>query len=99
MNPDTSSHPAILKSIQTAAQAIGVKGVAAAGTQPEEFEQSFEAMTRERIEALILAPDTFYLGQRRRYADLALKNRMPTMFPFREQVAAGGLDELRTEPR
>jgi putative ABC transport system substrate-binding protein len=91
MNPDTSSHPAILKSLQTAAQAIGVRVLPLQARNPEEFEQSFEAMTRERIEALILAPDTFYLGQRRRYADIALKNRMPTMFPFREQVEAGGL--------
>jgi hypothetical protein len=54
-------------------------------------ERGFDAMRRERTEAVILAPDTFYIGQRRQYAELALKNRMPTMFPFREQVEAGGL--------
>jgi putative ABC transport system substrate-binding protein len=91
MNPDTSSHPAILKSVQAAAQTIGVKVLPLQARNPEDFERSFEAMTRERIEALILAPDTFYIWQRRQYATLALKHRMPTMFPFREQVEAGGL--------
>jgi putative ABC transport system substrate-binding protein len=91
MNPDTSSHPAILKSVQAAAQTIGVRVLPLQARNPGEFERGFDVMKRERIEAVILAPDTFYIGQRRQYAELALKNRMPTMFSFREQVEAGGL--------
>jgi putative ABC transport system substrate-binding protein len=91
MNPDTSSHPAILKSVQAAAQRIGVRVLPLHARNPGEFERGFDVMRRERTEAVILAPDTFYIGQRRQYAELALKNRMPTMFSFREQVEAGGL--------
>ena len=35
--------------------------------------------------------EPFYLHRRRRIAELALKNRMPTIFPFREHVDAGGM--------
>ena len=32
-----------------------------------------------------------FLSERRRLVDLAAKNRLPTVFPFREFVDAGGL--------
>ena len=91
MNPDTQSHHAILKSVQSAAQGIGIKVLPLAARDEQEVRRSLDAMVRERVEAAIVAPDTFIIGQRAHFADLALEHRMPTMFAVREQVTAGGL--------
>ena len=90
-NPGNSSHPAILKSLQTAAQQVGIKVLPMDARTPEEIERGFAMMKRERAEAVIVAADGFFVGQRRRIAELAAKNRTPSMYAFREHVGAGGL--------
>ena len=47
-------------------------------------------MTRERAGALIVLPDSLF-AEARRIAELALKNRLPTMFGTGDSVEAGGL--------
>ena len=90
-NPGNSFHPANLKSIQAAAQQVGIKVLPVDARAPDEIERGFATMTRERAEAVIVAADAFFVQQRRQIAELALKNRLPSMFPFREDVQAGGL--------
>ena len=91
MNPGNSAHPAVLKSIQTAAQQVGIRILPVDAGTPQEIERGFAAMTRERAEAVIVAADAFLFGRPRHISELALKNQIPSMFPFREYVEAGGL--------
>jgi putative ABC transport system substrate-binding protein len=91
LNPGTSSHPAVLKSTQAAAQQIGITVLPVKASTAEEIECGFAMMRRERAEAVIIATDGFFFGQRRQIAELAVTNRMPTMNPFRDYVAAGGM--------
>ena len=91
VNPGNSVHPAILKSIQAAAQQLGIKVRPVDARTPEEIERGFATMTRERAEAVIVAQDPLLLQQRQQIAELALKTRMLSMFSFREEVQAGGL--------
>ena len=48
-------------------------------------------MTRARASALTVVPTGELTRERRRLVDLAAKNRLPTVFPWREGVDAGGL--------
>jgi len=48
-------------------------------------------MTRARAGALTVLSTPMFGSERRRLVDLAAKNRLPTVFPFREYVDAGGL--------
>jgi len=41
--------------------------------------------------AVMVASDAIFFGQRQRIAELALNNRLPTMFSLREYAEAGGL--------
>jgi putative ABC transport system substrate-binding protein len=91
VNPGNSSHPGILKSYQTAGQQLDIKIMPVTASTPEEIERSFTTMRRERADAVVILSDSFFLGQRRQTAELATRNRMPSMFSFREEVAAGGL--------
>jgi putative tryptophan/tyrosine transport system substrate-binding protein len=90
-NPATSVHSAILKSVQGAGQTLGVKVVGVNARTTSEIEQAFATMLREGSDGLIVADDAFFRGQRQHIADLALKNRVPVIAPWREYVAAGGL--------
>jgi len=91
VNPGNSSLSAILKSVQAAAQQFGVKVLQVDARTPEEIEHGFAAMRRERADAVIILNDSFFIGQRRQITGLVARNRLPSMFPFREDVEAGGL--------
>ena len=48
-------------------------------------------MTRARAGALTVLPSNMFTNERRRLVDLAAKNRLPAVYPWREGVDAGGL--------
>jgi putative ABC transport system substrate-binding protein len=91
LNPGTSFEFAVLKSIQAAAQQFGVKILAVEARTLEEIERGFAAMRRERADAVIVLGDSFFIAQRRQITELAARNRLPSMFAYREDVEAGGL--------
>ena len=91
VNPGTSAHPTIVKNVQAAGQHAGIRVLPVDARTPEEIERGFAAMTRERADGAIIADDAFFRGQRQQIAALVVKNRMPTIAPWREYVAAGGL--------
>jgi len=48
-------------------------------------------MTKAHAGALTVLPSTMFFNERQRLVDLAAKNRLPAVYPFREFVDAGGL--------
>jgi len=79
-----------VKETETAAQrlAIRLQFVGAAG--PTDFDSGFAAMSRDRADALLVFPSPMLYLEHRRIVDLAAKNRLPTVYPWREAVDAGG---------
>ena len=57
----------------------------------EEIEQAFAAMTRERAEGVVIPLDGLMLQQRAQIAALALKARLPSIYPTAAYAEAGGL--------
>src|SRR5262249_54813022 len=57
----------------------------------EGIEQAFAGMQRQDASAVVIAADSFFVEQRERIAQLALKHRRPSIFSFREHVQARGL--------
>jgi putative ABC transport system substrate-binding protein len=90
-NPSNPTHPAILKDAQTAAQQTGTKSLPVDARTAEDVERGFAMITRDHAEAVLVVADSFFIGQRRQIADLAMKHRIPSMFSYREGVEAGGL--------
>lgn len=91
VNPGNSSLSATLKSVEAAAQQFGVKVLRVDARTPEGIERGFVSMRRERADAVIILNDGFFIGRRRQITELAERNLLPSMFPFREDVEAGGL--------
>jgi putative ABC transport system substrate-binding protein len=55
------------------------------------LEDAFSAMTRERIEAVIVVNSALIYLERRKIAELALKYKLPAIYGAAEYVDAGGL--------
>ena len=58
---------------------------------PDELAPAFEALAKERVEALAVPPDPVFNNFRGRIAELAAAMRMPAIYGFREHVEDGGL--------
>jgi hypothetical protein len=69
----------------------GKPGVVQGVRDPGELDRAFSAMKEARAGALIVESSSMLFTSRTRLADLALKNRLPTMFAQREYAEAGGL--------
>jgi putative ABC transport system substrate-binding protein len=81
----------IARGTQVAAQSLGVQLQSLGVRGPEELDSAFSAMKEARAGALIVESSSLLFTSRTRLADLALKNRLPTMFAQREYAEAGGL--------
>ena len=58
---------------------------------PQEIEQAFATMLRERAGGVVIPIDGFMLQQRAQIAALALKHRLPSIYPTPNYPEAGGL--------
>jgi len=89
LTPSTTYGP-LSKGVQAAAQKAGVKTLMAEASTPQEIENAFSMMGREKADAVIVGSPTTFAQQHRQIAELALKYRMPSMFQDRVYVEAGG---------
>ena len=80
-----------LKEADVAARALGVRPQFVEARGPADFDRAFSEITRARAGALAVLPSPMLFGERRRLVDLAAKNRLPAVYPWRESVDAGGL--------
>ncbi len=79
------------RDVKAAAQSLGVQLQLLPARGPDEFDDVFAAMAKERAEALLVVADALFVVHRARLADLAARNRLPSMHGLRENVEAGGL--------
>jgi putative ABC transport system substrate-binding protein len=56
-----------------------------------DFDGAFETVSRQRPDALITVEDPLTVDQRKRIADFAAGQQLPSLHGLREFVAAGGL--------
>jgi putative ABC transport system substrate-binding protein len=80
-----------MQEVQAAARGLTVQLEVIEAGDPGDFEGAFREITRRRPRALMTLPSARFFTHRTRIAELALKDRLPTMFPEREFVDAGGL--------
>jgi putative ABC transport system substrate-binding protein len=90
-NPTTPSHLRALKAVEGAAEKLSVELHMVAARTLEDFDGAFSAMSREAAGAFLVVASPLFVAQRVPLAELALKHRLPGMFPFKENVEAGGL--------
>jgi len=77
--------------VQDAALALGSRVVILNASSPSEIESAFEALVDQRVGALVVSGEIFFLTQRDRLVELAARHAVPTIYAFREFPVAGGL--------
>jgi ABC-type uncharacterized transport system substrate-binding protein len=90
-NPNNASHLAYLEEWRAVAPKLGVEPLFVEVGRSDQFESSFAKMMRERPDALSITADPFHRSHLGWIIDFVAKNRLPTMYVVRENVAVGGL--------
>jgi putative ABC transport system substrate-binding protein len=91
VDPNSLTRIAILKGILAAAQNSGAKILPVEARTPAEIENAFSMIAKDKAQAIIVSRSGFFIQQGRQIAELAAKNRMPSIHGVREYVEAGGL--------
>jgi len=88
---DDRTEKDMLEGADVAARKLGVRLQFVEARGPADFQRAFSDMARARAGALTVRPAPMFMSERRRLVDLAAENRLPTVYPWREFVDAGGL--------
>jgi ABC-type uncharacterized transport system substrate-binding protein len=80
------------KEYEAAARALKMplQSLEVRGPNPD-LEGAFQAAVKERVNALVTITGALMLGYPKRIADVAMKNRLPSMYERGDYVEAGGL--------
>ena len=88
---DNSPSMASVRDLEGAATKVGI-GFHSFGIRGgDELPEAFAAMTRDRVDALVVVNAPYVYELRKQIAELAQKNRIPAMYGAAEYVDAGGL--------
>lgn len=90
-NQNNRGGKAFLREMQSAAKHFDLRIVPVHAGTSEEIDAAFSLMAREKVQAVVLAPDAFFSQQRRQIVRLSAKARLPIIFPTRDFFEAGGL--------
>jgi putative ABC transport system substrate-binding protein len=88
---DERTEKDMLKEAAVAGRALGVRLQFVQARGPADFDRAFSEMTKARAGALTVLTSVMFVNERRRFVDLAAKNRLPAAYAQREFVDAGGL--------
>jgi putative ABC transport system substrate-binding protein len=98
VNPaNTKVAEATLREIPEAARALGLQIQILNASTNREIEAAFDALARDRADALFVAGDGFFSSRRVQFATLAMRDRIPAAYSERDYVAAGGLMSYGTD--
>jgi putative tryptophan/tyrosine transport system substrate-binding protein len=91
INPDSPNADYQRRQVLEAASRAGLRVKVTFARTETEFEPAFEAILRERVDALIVCADPYFNNRRDQLVALAADHKMPAMYEFREIVLGGGL--------
>ena len=81
----------MLKEAEVAGRALRVRLQVVEAQGPADMDRALSEMIRARAGALTVLVSAMFVNERRCLVDLAAKNRLPAVYPWREYVDAGGL--------
>jgi putative ABC transport system substrate-binding protein len=91
LNPGSATRKAALDRVESAGRAKSVSIIPVDVRNPQEIENGFAVMRRERVDGIIILADAFIFSQVRLIARLAMDSKLPSIFEFQEYPEAGGL--------
>ena len=79
------------RELQGAAVVLGLRLLILNASSAPEIEEAFANIVAQRVGAFLLGTDPFFISTRDQLVTLANRYRIPAIYPFREDVIAGGL--------
>jgi putative ABC transport system substrate-binding protein len=99
LNPTNPARDSAIKEIQAAGLASKRSiRLYEASTGPQ-IEAAFEAILRDKADAIIVSSDPFFTGRQSQIATLGTRTRLPAIYPSREYVEKGGLASYGADVR
>jgi putative tryptophan/tyrosine transport system substrate-binding protein len=95
-NPDTAPYRLYLTAFNDAAPSFAVTPLPV--RDAAKIESTIDAFARQPNSGLIVVPDIFTGTHRKLITELAVRYRLPTIYPFRFFATAGGLVSYGIEP-
>ena len=91
-NPTNSYFSALeTRDLQAAVAALGLHLLLLNASTPREIEAAFANLATQRADAFLLGTDPLFITTRDQVVALANRDTIPAIYPFREDVVAGGL--------
>lgn len=90
-NPANPGEPNAIEELRKAARKLELQLEHVRAVGPEQFDRAFAEMRGRRAEALLVVAEALFIVHASEIANLALKNRLPSMHGVREGAEAGGL--------
>lgn len=87
-----------LKEAGIAAKALGVRVQVVEARGPADLQRAYADTANERANGLVVLGTPMFFTERKRIADLAVRNRLPAIYPTRHYVDMGGAHGLWGEP-
>jgi putative ABC transport system substrate-binding protein len=92
VNPSNQTTTEItLQDVQEAARHLGLQIQVFNASTSREIDAAFGSFERERIDAVFVGPDIFFVGRRTQFITLAARHAVPATFPSRDFPEGGGL--------
>lgn len=91
VNPTNPNAESDTRDVQAAANVLGQKLVVVKGSTESDLETVFVTLAQQRTGALVVSADPFFVSRRDKLVELAVRQPLPTIYPMRDFVAAGGL--------
>jgi len=89
VNPSNPGMMPYLRAVQAVADVLRVRVQTVEVRTPDDFERAFNAIARDRTEAIILSPEQLVRSQRKRVAEFAAQRRLPLL--LHSALLDGGL--------
>jgi putative ABC transport system substrate-binding protein len=97
VNPGSLAAGIETKDATAAAQLLGLELLVLEATTESDLQAAFALAARKQMSALLVSADPFFTIRRAELVALAARHALPTMYPWREYVEAGGLVSYGTE--
>ena len=91
VNPANPNAEFDTKETQAAAEVLGYKLIVLEASTVTDINAAFTRLVQARARGLITSPDTFFTSRRVQIVTLAARHALPTIYPSRDYVVAGGL--------
>jgi putative tryptophan/tyrosine transport system substrate-binding protein len=91
INPKSSTAASQLKDLQDTARALGGQLRIFQASTERDIETVFASLGQLPLGGLVIGADAFFFSRRDQFVALVARSSIPTVFPWREAVVAGGL--------